>query len=386
MNEIPFDGIITLFVFLIGVPALVFQLMDPEIRRVVLKRRKFWIETPLYVFLAVFVVIISIFFHIWLPNIKGGAVWVEWVWSGMFLFLFAITAIVSVRVPYHYGRRDNVVSILKKEAINYLQKYGELPDNVLTDLIELAKQSDPGKDREVILSAFNEIVVRVCSHSSYRGDALETLINELVNALTSEPDPEDLRNFQSAAGIMTNIIALDSKDEKSVSLKDRQHAVRALSVLEQTILSHFTLSLGADYILMGYVQVLGLASDRFPVMTTDVSQAFFEIGVLAIQKKQTLIAVSSMEKMISLCEDHIPLKSELAADLLGLTAHFWTNGLSNRKFVNERLPEITNYLTAPLETEIQLASIHCQKTMQFETADKLAEMANDLNKQKRNKK
>src|SRR5690606_7323469 len=140
-------------------------------------------------------------------------------------------------------------------AINYLQKYGELPDNVLTDLIELAKQSDTGKDREVILFAFTEIVVRVCSHSSYRGDALETLITDLVNALTSEPDPEDLRNFQSAAGIMTNIIALDSKDEKSVSLKDRQHAVRALSVLEQTILSHFTLSLGADYILMGYVQV-----------------------------------------------------------------------------------------------------------------------------------
>lgn len=378
MDSIPFDGIITLFVFLIGVPALVFQLMDPEIRRVVLKRRNFWIETPLYVLAAIIVVVTAIALEVWSEGSTQHVAWTRWVWSGMFLLLFFITAVVAIRVPYHYGRRENIVSVLKREASNYLRRKGYLPDSSLSDLIDLAKQSDPGKDRELILSAFNDLVVDVCMHPGYQGDALETLINELVNVLTSEPDPEDLRNFQSAAGIMTNIIALDGKDKQSVGLKDRQHAVRALSVLEQTILSHFTLSLGADYILMGYVQVLGLAADRFPVMTTDVSQAFFEIGSLAIDKKQTLIAASVMEKLLSLGERNAPLKSELAADLLGLTAHFWTSGLSNNKFACERLSEIQKYLETPLQIEIDKASLHCQKTMQFDTADKLSKMAEDI--------
>ena len=378
MDYIPFDGIITLFVFLIGVPALVFQLMDPEIRRVVLKRQNFWIETPLYVLAAIIVVIIAIALGVWSENSAQVFVWTKWVWSGMFLLLFMITTVVAIRVPYHYGRRENIVSALKREGSNYLRKNGYLPDSSLSDLIDLGKQSDPGKDRELILTAFNDLVVDVCSHPLYRGDALETLINELVNVLTSEPDPEDLRNFQSAAGIMTNIITLDGEGNHAVGLKDRQHAVRALSVLEQTILSHFTLSLGADYILMGYVQVLGLAADRFLVMTTDVSQAFFEIGSLAIDKKQTLIAVSVLEKMLSLGERNAPLKSELAADLLGLIAHFWTSGSSNKKFVSERLPEVQTYLASPLQFEVEKASIHCQKTMQFDTADRLVLMAKDL--------
>lgn len=259
-----------------------------------------------------------------------------------------------------------------------MKKHGHIPDLALLDLIDLAKQSDPGKDRELILSAFNELVIEVCSHAEYRGDALETLINELVNVLTSEPDPEDLRNFQSAAGIMTSIIALNGNNEQIIGLKDRQHAVRALSVLEQTILSHFTLSLGADYILMGYVQVLGLATDRFPVMATDVSQAFFEIGSLAIERKQTLIAASVLEKMLNLGEGNAPLQSELAADLLGLTAHFWMSGSSNNMFARERLLEIQGFLESPLQIEIEKASLHCRKTMQFETADKLAQMAKDL--------
>lgn len=382
MSDIPFDGIITLFVFLIGIPALVFQLMDPEIRRVVLKRRNFWIETPLYVIGAIVIVAVSIVLHVWLPTIKQGVVWVEWVWSGMFLLLFVITAIVAIRVPYHYGRRENIVLVLKHEAVAYLKKKGHLPDLALSDLIDLAKQSDPGKDRELILSAFNDLVVDVCSHSGYQGDALETLINELVNILTSEPDPEDLRNFQSAAGIMTNIIALDGTNGQTIGLKDRQHAVRALSVLEQTILSHFTLSLGADYILMGYVQVLGLAADRFPVMATDVSQAFFEIGSLAIEKKQTLVAASTMEKLLSLGERNAPLQHELATDLLGLMAHFWTGGLSNKKFANERLAEIQSYLGESLQEKIEQAVLHSQKTMQFETADKLVKMAEELTPKK----
>ncbi len=378
MDNIPFDGIITLFVFLIGVPALVFQLMEPEIRRVVLKRRNFWIETPLYVLAAITVVAISIALQAWSESTTEKEAWADWVWSGMFLFLFIVTAIVAIRVPYHYGRRENVVSALKSEAVNYLKKHGHIPDLALLDLIDLAKQSDPGKDRELILSAFNELVIEVCSHAEYRGDALETLINELVNVLTSEPDPEDLRNFQSAAGIMTSIIALNGNNEQIIGLKDRQHAVRALSVLEQTILSHFTLSLGADYILMGYVQVLGLATDRFPVMATDVSQAFFEIGSLAIERKQTLIAASVLEKMLNLGEGNAPLQSELAADLLGLTAHFWMSGSSNNMFARERLLEIQGFLESPLQIEIEKASLHCRKTMQFETADKLAQMAKDL--------
>jgi len=382
MSDIPFDGIITLFVFLVGIPALVFQLMDPEIRRVVLKRRNFWIETPLYILAAVVIVTASIFIHAWLSTLDKDGAWVGWVWSLMFLLLFSVTALVAIRVPFHYGRRENIVYVLKHEAVGYLRKNGSLPDLAMSDLIDLAKQSDPGKDRELILSAFNDLVVAVCSHPRYRGDALETLINELVNVLTSEPDPEDLRNFQSAAGIMTNIIALDGENEQSISLKDRQHAVRALSVLEQTILSHFTLSLGADYILMGYVQVLGLAADRFPIMATDVSQAFFEIGSLAIEKKQTLIAASAMEKLLSLASRNPPIQSELVADLLGLTAHFWTAGFSNREFACERLAEIQYYLGSPLQENIMLASLHCQKTMQFETADKLVKMAEDLRAQK----
>lgn len=378
MDDIPFDGIITLFVFLIGVPALVFQLMDPAIRRVVLKRRNFWIETPIYVVIAISIVAGAIALEVRFlnQNNKSNA---DWVWSIMFLLLFAVTAVVAIRVPYYYGRRENIVCTLKKDAIKYMYRSGHIPDDGLTDLIDLAKQSDAGKDREVILLAFNDIVVNVCTHSNYRGDALETLINELVNILTAEPDPEDLRNFRAAAGIMTNIITLDG-GVPAMNLKDRQHAVRALSALEQTMLNNFTLSLGVDYILLDYVQALGLTSDRFSEMATDVSQALFEIGSVALEKKQTLIAVSALEKMLNLdigeCA-HSRL-DEFNADLLGLGAHFWTGGAMYKEFVRGRINEIVDMIKGPLLEKMDIASEHCQKTMQFDTAEKLSRMAKEL--------
>jgi|GEM_PF-1633702 len=367
----PFDAIITLLIFLVGIPALVLQFMAPDVRRVTMERVTFPKEVLRRLILAVFVVVVFVMLAWCLPRIK------DLTFAVMLIVLFGIVATTTVQVQYRYGWRETIINDLKKKVISSLEIKGRLDNEALKRLIEIGKQSEAGPDREVVLEALSGIVSVTRTHETYDGDALGLLVDGLVKMLVSQPTPEDTPNYQLAVSILISILSAPN----AKTLIDQQHAVRALSALGQTLLTEIVVTVGTDHIMMDYEEALGLAVTRHPSMLTDVTQSLLEVGSVALEHKHYLFAVATLERLLTIVEENTP-SGEALADLLGLLAHFWTDGESSREFAEsrfERVRQCVARIGLPSPKQVyQQAKLHSQMTMRFDTADKLVQMVKDL--------
>lgn len=370
-EEIPFDAVITLLIFLVGIPALVLQFMAPDVRRVTMERITFPREVKNRLIFALVVVFICIGIAWGFPKIK------DFVFAIMLIVLFAIVAATTIQVQYRYGWRETVIATLKKNVLSRLDAEGRLDNDSLKRIIEIGKQSEAGPDREVVLNALDEVVARTRTHPTYDGDAFGVLVDGLVKMLVSQPTPEDIPNYQLAVSILISILSAPQVK----TLIDQQHAVRALSALGQTLLTEIVVTVGTDHIMMDYEEALGLAVARHPTMQTDVTQSLLEVGSVALDHRHYLFAVAAFERLLTIVEENEPSR-EAMDDLLGLFAHFWKDGTSSRDFAETRLERVndcarrTGYPS--LYQAVQHANLHSKITMRFNTADKLAQMAKDL--------
>ncbi len=398
--EIPFDGIITLFVFLIGLPALVVQFMPAEVRSIVFDKGKL-IPRRLILAIASFLLVVT-FSSVWTLCIEKYT-WVgfsstqTWsiVWFFTFAFLITDVSLTAFWFQNTYGRRENVINSLKDRSLREFSHRERSNVGALRQLIEIGKQSTPGSDRELILNALKEIAAVTCNRPGYRGESLAVLIDGVVGMLSINPDSEDLLNYKTAVEILEIILRARPSDEESGSLRDQHHSVRALSALGQTAISQIKIRTGIDYILVGYEEALGLAVYRHPKMLSDISQAFLEVGAIALTAGQFLFAVAAMERLIVIAEEPPGAASinnstnrlpfEATSDMLGLAAHFWSNSEGSREYIQKRLMTITNCVGKPLTRKLLAARTHCLQTMEFSTADKLAQMAKDIKPERKSR-
>ncbi|NJC96882.1 MAG: hypothetical protein C3F07_20860 [Anaerolineales bacterium] len=375
MEYISFDVVVSLLLFLVGVPVLVLQFMSPEIRNVLKVERRIIRVTVLYLALCILIIIVAIFIE---ENLVDLDVNKPWVWVYMYAALFAVVGFSSVMVLSKYGFRENVIKKLTQEVIRGLARTGKPNEERLRELVEIGKQSDPGPDREMILESMNTLVTVICKHEKYRGDSLENLIIGIVHVLATRPTVEDTRNYQTAAGILTTVLSSKVQNGGEAKYVDQFHAVNAMSTLGQTMLAQDGFSTEADYILMDYEEALGLVVSVHPDLLPDVTQALLCMGSVALLHKRYLFAVATLERMLTLVEANIPVASKPLSDLLGLTAHFWAAAGSSKEFIDTRIERITRLSSRKLPGVIEQARQRFQITMQFDTADKLAQMAKDL--------
>jgi len=146
ISEIPFDAVTTLLMFLVGVPAIVLQTLPPEIRRVVAKR---W---------GRLVAALSVPALLGVLLCVGGVLardlpepLLTWTWSGILLVL-ALTGFLTIFSTLgRYGRRIAIVRSLAREAGRRIPTRGRLVEESLSDLVDLGRQSEPGREREMVL-------------------------------------------------------------------------------------------------------------------------------------------------------------------------------------------------------------------------------------------
>jgi len=296
----------------------------------------------------------------------------------VFAALFVIATYIAVRIPHRYGRRDVIVRALEREISRGLSNKGRLNEHSLEDLIDLGRQSESGQDKELVLQALYRLVVKTCDNDKYTGDALETLIQSLVNILASNSVPGTPQNFFTAMEILHRIVTTtDRANSATMSLVDVLWAVHELSALGQAVLLHVGPK-EIEHTMMRCIQALGVMANRHAETVTEVSQALFEVGVVAIEKNQMLIAIAALDKLITLAQMCQPARNELAADMLGLVAHFWIASYTAHNYVRSQLAEICDALAEPLPRALEMASRHCVATIQFQTSDNLNNMIHDL--------
>lgn len=364
--EIPFDAVTTLLVFLIGVPAIVLQTLPPELRRVVTKR---WPRLLLELSIpAAFAMAVTI----------GGVLLVghspadpRWTWTALLGVLFLTAVYTAFRFFRGFSRRNAIVRRLEQEVGRTIGRSGRLVEDSLHDLVELGKSSEPGREKEWVLESLFGLADRVCAGPDYRGDGLEDLVMGTLEVVLTESPLQSAQNFSTATAVLKRIVlAYDGRPEGRRQV-DLIHAIRGLSKLGRA-----SLQFEDPAYALGIVQALG--PTRGARGGISVSQALFEVGVAAVEHGQMLVAVASLERLVTLVESRKPARGELVADTFGLLAHFWNAGPTGRGYAHARLERVRGYLEEELGDTLEEAARHCAQTMQFRTADLVGAMRADL--------
>jgi ACR3 family arsenite efflux pump ArsB len=135
--QIPFDAILTLLVFLVGIPALILQLISVAERRAVIKKEGLDVQSFLRKALAI--ILIGLFcqflFMFLLEKCKDVIRdFVEqFIWLCIFGALFYLVIKVSKQIPEQYGRREKIIEKLTQDTITESKRKGHIVAQDLRD-------------------------------------------------------------------------------------------------------------------------------------------------------------------------------------------------------------------------------------------------------------
>jgi hypothetical protein len=379
---IPIDAIATVFIFLIGLPAIFLQTLPSEIRRVVLKRRRQLVTytfipiafSGLVVVAGIRVSILCLKAAVSSSNNNEFLVFIwgsngELLWLTVLLILLLIAVVAAIVLTARW-RRETVINQLSGDAAQGISHRGRPVESELKDLIQLGKQSHPGQDKELVLQALANLAETVQMRPAYDGAQLEELIiglEEIIVLGTQIGSPE---NFHTAADLLSDIIISACNKTHSHDLK---LAIQTVSMLGRASLRH-----EPSHIQQKFVEALGLANEVQKDAATWMSQALFEIGSEAAERNQILIAMASLSKHEAIAAQYRPISDELATDFIGLLAHFWVHGETAKNYIIPILADASTFFSQPLPQAIQLAQAHCKQTAKFKTADHLFEMLKEI--------
>lgn len=378
--DIPFDALLTLLIFLVGIPALILQLISAPERRAVLKKGhldvgSFLMRALLTIVIGILAQLIFVYFSGYYELAIQEAVR-QLIWLIVFGILFYFSWIISRQIPEQYGRREKIIEGLRRDVLAELGKRKRLnvSGDTFNDLANLGKHCEAGQEREMVVSAFMEIAKAVLSDARYAGDSFEIFIEELTHMLAFNPEAKDLYNYRTAVDILSAILAASHSAGADY---DRRRAVHAISRLGRTLIVNFK-SVERDNVILAYVNSLDFALTR-PHMLTEISQALFEMGVCAVDAGHDFVAVAALDKLTTLADRQSPpVPVEFVADLFGLVGRFWTMDGSRRDYANRKFEEMRKIMGKNTLRRLGEAQEHLVKTMYFEEADELGEMISAL--------
>lgn len=375
--DIPFDAILTLLIFLVGIPALILQLISSTERRVINKGGR--LDVGSFLIRALLIILtgiaLQIVFLLLLKNRVADdlrSLIGQIIWLLVFTGLFYLAWIISQRIPKQYGRREEIIKTLQKDILSDLKKRKRLnvSGEAFDDLVSLGKHCEAGQEREMVVRAFLEIVNEVLTDARYNGDSLEMPIEELTHILAFNPEAKDLYNYRMAVDIFSSILAHDGA---ASSADDKRRAIHAVSHLSRTLMLNFQ-SVERDNVILAYLNSLDFVMRKANLLM-EISQALFEMGICALKAGQDFIAVAVIDKLTSLAERQSPpLHPEFSSDLFGLLASCWVKDGSRRDFARRKFEDLKKLLGKPYLPRLREAQAHLIDTIYFDESDYLGQM------------
>jgi hypothetical protein len=366
LGEIPFDALVTFFVLLVGLPAVVMQSLPAEIRRVLEKRWRMLavdLGTPLTV--ASVVATLGVLAHrqvVW-PNGP--------VWSIALGLLAAICVVTAFIIPRRYGRRRALAKMLAAETAKELEETGRLVEGSLHDLIEFGRLSEPVREKLPALEMLKDLTDRVCEHPRYAGDGLTDLIDGVVMIVRESVGAGRSQLVPPALAVLRRAV-------RAFQVEADSHADASSAIHGMSQLGIESLQMGNASVTQTVTQSLGWSGDKDRALTMSRSQALFEVGKAAIHHKEMLGAMKALDGLASLIHANAPAEGELVRDTIGLFAHFWTSGETGRQFASFRLAQLEDNFKRDTAAVVDATIEHCSMRALFETADKVRAMRREL--------
>lgn len=367
--QLPLDAITTIFIFMIGLPAILLQTLPPEIRRTVLQERKH--EVVLFTVGPLCLATLFVGLGVWLtyrsdPGDPNAAKRAELLWLGLVAALLMVSG-SSALVFTDRWRRINVVDHLHRAARRGIAKLGRPVEHVVHSLVDLGIQSQAGQDKGMVIHALAELTRETQRHDAYDGSQLEHVIKGLEDLFVAGNQQCSVNNFLASANLLEELIM---ESGSGTHRDDLEAAIQTTSLLGRASLEH-----EQSHVQIKFLDALGWAGDSDD--PTWATQALLDLGSCALEHGYVLIAMTALDKMETVIGKHCPVQGELAEDFIGLLAHFWAHEETGRRYSTEYLVHADRYFTAPLPDVIREARDRSMKKARFATCNHLTRMLAD---------
>jgi hypothetical protein len=375
MGDFPRDTYITLLLFLLGIPALVFQMASDDVRRVLLNPRNLLRSSTLVIpagIAAMLTIMLLLIENFWKAP--------DYDYTGLYQVGLVIMLLLACYVVGQVLRlvvKTFLVRNLARYALRQVRRRkGSFNNGILGDLIILGQESTPGEEKSEVIMALGRIVDGIIQLPDYEGNQLSELIHALADVVLEGATPASVENLIQTMELLRKI--------KQVYY-DRQHHEPAVCDVD----------LDAAYRLLSR---LGCEAVRFPVdgaamVCVDViqgselvanpaaSQSMREIGIAAIEHNKILVATYALGYLDAVIfnGDALPEQREIVHDYLGLLSFFWGHGLSGRKTADLYLVSLGQIPGVSLAHLINQAIQHHRAVNRFAIADQISTMWREMN-------
>lgn len=370
MSALPIDAIATIFIFMIGLPAILLQTLPADIRYTILHERKS--EVVLFTVGPLVLAGLMVTAGVLLtypddPPVPAIARHGGLFWLGLVAALLLVSG-TSALVFTERWRRNRVIEHLLRDAARGIDSLGRPVERALRTLMHLGIQSRAGQDKGLVIDALAELTRATQASDKYDGSQLEDVISGLEDLFTAGDHGGSAGNFMAAASLLLELI-MDSSDRTHSD--DLKGAVRAVSVLGRLSLGH-----EQYHIQLKFLDALGWAGEATD--PTWASQALLELGSDALAANSMLIAMTALDKLDTVVGKHSPVSGDLAEDFIGLLAHFWVRHETGKVYAREYLARADQLFQAPLPDVIRDARTRSMSKARFNTCDYLSRMLADL--------
>lgn len=356
------------FLFALGVPAAIYNLIDSDIKHLTQTRaraRRYFLVTAL-LYIVVFAIV-------WLippdPNSQPGMATP----LGPSSIIKSLVALATVTVlPFgvlvmglwlnQQFEREKVIARLGNMLVANFKASGHLESMALKDLSYLGEHGRAGNEKRLVLDVLDRLARSVREqmadeNTAYQGFELEGLIRHIPAMLDNSVEPGNEENYRRALDVLSNIwrcLGTRRITDDSFSTREtiRHLALRAVEkTSEATVLAYLEIAADCD------------------------NQMVFDMGIAAFGVNKFLVATAALNKLEEMAANALTGNSmpeaqrDTRANLLGMTAHFAAGGPSGLRRAETVLRFSDEFFAGTLREALADAIDYQYAIGRFETSD-----------------
>lgn len=369
---------VTVYVFLLGLPILVNQILLPEDLRRMSKKNYTTTENwklASLTSLLVFIVAIALYANNLtpenLPQSRFGATLhrlltyrnypVTLLFFGM---LFLTLLFLFDNLIKSQGYRGRMAAFIKKKIIRHYHRTGQIEPAYLSDLEYMGIYSKSGVETRNIIDVLEDLLLHMNKKQKVVFDShgLIVVMDTLCLSVANSIEPGSRRNMIDVLNIYKNILMELEYHSDAEHQLIQGNATRKIKDCVTKIAKY---ALRRDYadmmpLVLNVLTLIPRSSDKL-----------FDIGLMALEKEQYAIATNVLSEMMDRDnEDYLTMNN-----YLGLIAHFYFAGDSARQCARNSLR--SNGIALQEEALMEAQKYHYTMS-NFPTADQIRQLRRRL--------
>ncbi|NOU16976.1 MAG: hypothetical protein HOO91_05395 [Bacteroidales bacterium] len=355
--------IVTLLVFALGIPAIIYSLFIPEnIKKIVYKREKrFWFNS------FIIYIVFSILMFVWILHPCPDKVLNENLNLLTGLILTSVIIIICINFLRRLSKNIGEKTV-KKIYFEFEKQYKKtnrkiktrtIENEALYDLIDLGIYANSGHEKQLIIENLKKISNLILDNKPYKTQSLDDIIYGIEKIVLDKNKPGNDDDVIEAVNFYKFIIDRLKESGENGDFDKELVLARICNIAVKTI---NYVSDDTTFIILNIIK------------NYKKSEWIFNVGLVGMQNKKYIIALSvlsSLEELVELAGDK---HNQDTYYLVGMISYFWFDGNSGQMRADKSFELLRDIHKVDVEQVLKQAQNFFYVTCEFETADKINEL------------